>query len=95
VSDAAGANLVQTEEALKTAGTARAVRCQLLGATLGSSNYTVNLDGYYYHADDSMQERGNDRDGNLVTRVHLKAAHDATSTNEAQVIVVNALTSFP
>ena len=95
VSDAAAANFVQTEEANKSAGTLRFVQAKMLGAALGGSNYKIQLDGAYYHAEDSMQERGNDRDGNLVTRVHLQSAYDPTSSNDIQAIVVNALAAFP
>lgn len=95
VSDAAAAGLVQTEEANKSAGTARAVQLKILGGTIGATVYTLKLDGWYYHADDSMEERGTDRDGNLITRVHLVSAYDPTSTNDHQETVINGLAAFP
>ncbi len=95
VSDAAGAGFVQTEEANKTAGTMRFIMLRILGPALGGSAYKVDLQGAYYHLADSMEERGTDRDGNLVTRAHFGSAYDATSSNDIRVVVVNALAAFP
>ena len=99
VHDPASAKLVQTEEALKSAGTKRFVRAQLNGAAFDAPDTAlsrfVRLDGCYTHMADSMEERGGDRDGNTITRIHLGAQYDTTSTNTISVEVQNNLTAFP
>lgn len=95
VHDPAAASLIQDEETHKAAQDLRFVQLQLTGPTLGGSNYSVTLNGCYYHASDSMSSRGEDRDGNLITRIHLVSAYDPTSTNQASIVVVNNLATFP
>ncbi|KPJ64880.1 hypothetical protein AMK68_00155 [candidate division KD3-62 bacterium DG_56] len=95
VHDPDSASLVQDEETHKAAQDLRFVQLKLTGAALGGSNYSVSLLGSFYHAGDSMASRGEDRDGNLITRVHLVSAYDPTSTNQASIVVVNNLASFP
>jgi hypothetical protein len=95
IHDPDSAAFVQVEEALKSAGTLRFVSLELVGASLGGSNYTAKLQGAYYHMADSMQERGNDRDGNIMTRVHLGSAYDPTAAKHVQAIIINNLATFP
>jgi len=95
VSDAAAAGFVQTQEAIKSAGTRQFIMMRLLGPTLGAANYKIDLQGSYVHLSDSMEQRGEDRDGNLVTRAHLGSIYDPTSTNDVQVIVVTDAATFP
>lgn len=95
VHDPDSASFVQAQEAIKVAGTQRFIQFKLTGASLGGSNYSIILNAAAYHAADSMEERGNDRDGNLATRAHFLSAYDATSSNHVGVTVVNALTAFP
>ena len=99
VHDPAAAKLVQTEEPLKTAGTLRFVRAQLNGAAFLTPDTAlsrfIRLDGAYYHAADSMVERGQDADGNLITSVHLISAYDPTQAQDIQIAVQNNLTAFP
>ena len=95
VHDPVATGFIQAEEAKKDSQAIRFVEMRLIGAALGGSNYSVKLQGAYYHATDSMEERGSDRDGNLVVRVHLVSAYDPTSTFQSRVIVVNNLTTFP
>ncbi|MCR4339640.1 MAG: hypothetical protein NUW01_07110, partial [Gemmatimonadaceae bacterium] len=99
VHDPATAKLIQTQEALKTAGTTQFIRCQLNGAAFSAPDTAlarfIRLDGAYSHMADSMQERGGDRDGNLMTRLHLRSIYDATSTSVISVAVQNNLTAFP
>ena len=95
VHDPAAAAFVQTEEADKTSQNLRFVRCELVGGTVGLLNYTVTLDGAFYHAADSMQQRGSDRDGNITTRMHFVSSYDSTSSNQVQIEVINELATFP
>ena len=99
VLDPASGGLVPTEDGNKSAGTLRFVRMQVTGSAFvspdnGLSRF-IQLDGAYYHAEDSMQERGGDRDGNVVTRVHLLSAYDSTQAQDVQVAVQNNLATFP
>jgi len=96
---AASGDLVPTEDGNKSAGTKRFVRVELVGAAFSapdSSLYrTITLDGCYVHAADSMQDRGEDREGNKITRLHLLSFYDSTQAQDFQVAVQNALASFP
>lgn len=92
--DAAGANLFRTERTNKLASTIRFVQCKLLGPTLGGANYTIKLNGAYYHAADSLAKTGDVRDGYHVGKIHLMSAYDPTSTNDIEVIVTNALAAY-
>lgn len=97
--DPAAAKFVQVEEALKTAGTLRFVRCQLNGPAFGAPDAGlsrfVRFDGAYAHAPDSMSERGRDVDGNLVVGVHLQSVYDPTQAQDIVVAVQNNLAAFP
>lgn len=95
VSDPTATAFVQVEEAAKLAATMRFIRVKLLGPALGGSAYEVDVDLACTHASDSMVERFSDRDGNLVTKAHLTAQYDLTSTNSVQARVINAATAFP
>ena len=93
--DPSASGFVILEKADKDAGTMRFVRVEIIGAALGGSNYTVRIDGAYYHAPDSMVERGSDRDGHNQVSVHLMSAHDSSQDQDVAFVVINALTSFP
>lgn len=95
VHDPDSAAFVQTEEALKIANTARFIQFKLTGATLGAGTYSLILNTSAYHAEDSLTDRGGDREGNLSARAHFLSAYDVTSGNQMGVTVVNALTAFP
>jgi hypothetical protein len=89
-----------TDEVTDKANNAlRFVRLGLTGAAFqapdGGLNRFIRIHGAYRHAPDSMQDRGSDRDGNLITRVHLLSAYDVTSGNDVQFIVQNNLATFP
>ena len=96
---AASGDLVPTEDALKTAGTVRFVRLDLTGAAFDAPdtglNRFIRLDGAYTHAADSMQDRGQDRDGNTITRLHLLSTYDATQAQDVEIVVQNNLAAFP
>lgn len=96
---AASGDLVPTEDALKTAGTARFVRVELTGGAFDAPDNGlarfIRLDGAYFHAPDSMQDRGQDRDGNTITRVHMVSTYDSTSSQDVEMVVQNILTAFP
>jgi len=95
VHDPATAALVQTQEAFKTAQTLQFIEMRLTGAVLGSTFYLVKLQGAYYHMADSMQERGNDRDGNQTVRMHFGSAYDSVSASHVKAIITNNLATFP
>ncbi len=91
--------LVGAESALKTAGTRRFVRVLTEGAAFGTPdeafNHHVLIDGCYTHASDSMQDRGDDRDGSAITRIHLQSSLDPVQSQDVEVSVQNTLTAFP
>ena len=99
VHDPDSAKLIQTQEAIKSAGTLATVQLVLTGAAFAAPdqalNYqtTVNMAGF--HADDSMQDRGADQDGNLITNVHLISAYESAEPQDIEITVQNILPSFP
>lgn len=95
VHDPLSTAFVQTQEAFKTAQTLQYIECRQTGATLGTSTYLVKLQGAYYHMADSMEERGNDRDGNQIVRMHFGSAYDVTSGFHVKAIITNQIATFP
>lgn len=95
VHDPAAALLVQSEETAKTNVTARFLQLEAIGPALGGSTYKIEIDGAYYHAEDSMTRRGEDRDGNPIVRMHLLSAYDPTSAFQSRVVIVTDATAFP
>ena len=97
--DPAASKLVVTEDGSKTAGTTRFIRLQLNGSAFdapdGTLNRYVRIDGAYVHMPDSMEERGRDRDGNVVVPLHLQSIYDATQAQDVEVSVQNTLATFP
>ena len=89
------AGIVIAEQAKKDTPALRFVRLELSGAALGGGTYKIQIDGAYYHAEDSLSERGADRDGNMITGMHLLSAYDPTGAQDVRVLVVNALTAYP
>lgn len=90
---------VPDEDAPKSAGTLRFVRLELLGAAFDSPDDGLNrhviIDGAYYHAPDSMGERGSDADGLATTTVHLMSAYDPTQAQDLEITIQNILATFP
>ena len=99
VVDPASTGFVTLEEVDKAAQTKRFVKMLLSGAAFANPDqafdYEVNLDGAYQHAPDSMQDRGTDRDGNAITRMHFMSVYDSVSSQDVQWLVRNILTAFP
>lgn len=101
VHDPASGKFVQTEEGKKANQTIRFVRALVTGETMttaqstGQHTYFFRIDGAYYHAPDSLEERGQDRDGNLITRVHLLSGYDSTWAKDLSFAVRNVTASFP
>lgn len=99
VHDPSASAFTQLEEADKSAGTKRFVRLKLTGANFAAPDaaytYHVQHDLCLVHADDSMQDRGADRDGNLVTSMHFTPFYDVTAAKDIEVTVQNILTAFP
>lgn len=95
VIDAASGSLARNEIANRDAGVPRFVELRLTGAALGGGTYSAKFQGAYYHAEDSLEERGRDRNGNLMATIKLLSAKDPTSGNDLQAVIVNALTAFP
>ena len=99
VMGAASGDLVPTEDALKTAGTKRFVRVQFSGSAFdapdnGLSRF-IRLDGCFIHAPDSMEERGQDKDGNKIIRLHLLSFYDSTQAQDVEISCQNNLATFP
>ena len=42
-----------------------------------------------------MQERGQDRDGNLITTLHLRSAYESAEAQDLEFVIQNKLTAFP
>lgn len=95
INPAASGSFVRDEQAAKDAGSLRFHRLQIDGPTIDTLPAQVIIDGAYYHADDSMSERGSDDDGVLVTTVHLLSALDPVASRDVGVTVVNSLATFP
>lgn len=95
VHDPDSASFVQAHEAFKTAQTPRFLELRHTGATLGGGTYSLKLQGAFYHMADSMEERGNDRDGNITVRMHFGSAYDSVSAQQVKVIVVTDAATFP
>lgn len=99
VVDPASTGYAVLEAADKAAQTPRFVRISNTGKAFaapdGSLNYFLQVDGAYQHAPDSLQDRGADRDGNHITRLHLLSTYDATSGQDVRFRVQNILTAFP
>lgn len=99
ISSPTSGSFLQTMQDDKAAGTAKAFQIKILGdivaGAASSHRYGIFLNMWGIHAADSLQERGNDRDGNMVTRVHLKSLYDGTSGADLSVVVDNLLATFP
>ena len=97
--DTGGSNLYETELAAKANGTKRFIQMRLQGAAFASPdaslNHNIDLKGAFVHADDSMEELGPDRDGNMVVSMHLLSTYDSTSSQDIEYVVQNIQTSFP
>lgn len=97
--DPSSGAFLDAEEAAKKAGTRRFVRLELLGAAFGSPdaafNRMIRLDGAFVHAEDSLVERGSDRDGVATVTAHLISTYDPTEAQDFEISVQNALTAFP
>jgi hypothetical protein len=93
--DPAPTSFVATEQVNKPLGTKRFIQAEVIGAVLGSANYKLELDGAYKHVSDSLVERGNDRNGNLMTRASFKNIYDNTGAADSRIVLVNGLTVFP
>jgi hypothetical protein len=95
----AGILIEANEPTDKRAGTKRFIRIEITGDAFDSPddglNRFVQLDGCYTHAPDSIQERGGERDGAAITRLHLQNFYDATQGDDITVAVQNVLTAFP
>lgn len=91
----AATGLVEVERTAKKASSTRYIGLNLTGAALGGSNYALKLRGAYTHMDDSLQERGRDRDGNMVTTWHLQSCYDSVAAKDISIIVVNGIAAFP
>lgn len=90
---------IPTERAIKDASTMRFVRLQIDGPAFDSPdnglNRFIRIDGAYYHAPDSMVERGRDRNGNVGVSVHLKSAYDSVQAQDMEFVAQNNLAAFP
>jgi hypothetical protein len=83
------------EAAAKVARDLRFVRVQIDGPDFAAPDdalaHFFKIDGAYYHAPDSLAERGRDRDGHAIVSVHLLSAYDDTAGNDIQFILQNAI----
>jgi hypothetical protein len=97
--DTGGSNLYETELAAKANGTKRFIRMRLAGSNMAAPDaayaHNVDLKGSFVHADDSMEELGADRDGNMVVSMHFVSQYDSTSSQDVEYVVQNIQTSFP
>lgn len=80
-------------------GDIRAVRLELVGPAFASPddglNHFIRLDGAYYHAEDSMAEFGEERNGIMTTNLHLLSAYESVEGQDIEVAVQNTLDAFP
>ena len=93
--------LVNVEEANKEANppVARAIRLELNGPAFASPDAALNrfirIDGFYDHAEDSVEEHGSDDEGNLTATLHFRSTHEVTKAQDVQVLVQNNLATWP
>ena len=99
VLDPAATGFVVVEDGKKTAGTQRFVRFEITGSAFaspdGAFNRFIRTDGVYTHVTDSMQDRGNTREGNKIVRVHVMSAYDTVQAQDIEISVQNTLATFP
>ncbi len=90
---------IATEDSLKGDGTMRFVRIEILGPAFAAPdagfNHRIRIDGAYYHAGDSMVERGGEREGQSMTSMHLLSTYDPTQAQDLKFSVQNTLATFP
>lgn len=88
-------SFVREEQVHKDARDLRFHRLQIEGDTIGTNPASIAIDGAYYHADDSMSERGEDADGIMTTTMHLISGLDPVTSRQERLTVVNGLATFP
>jgi hypothetical protein len=88
-------SFVRSEQAHKDAGTMRFHRLQIDGDDIDTNPFSIAIDGAYYHAADSMSERGEDEDGVMTTTVHLVSGLDTVSSRQERITVVTDQETFP
>ena len=93
VVDPASGGFVPTERAAKDAHALRFARLEIAGT--GETPQMIQLDGAYYHASDSLQERGGDRNGSNIVRVHLLSAYDPTEGTDFLMRWITSVDEFP
>lgn len=93
--DPQATGIVRSEQAHKDAGDIRFHRIEIEGDTIETNPFLIQLDGAYYHAADSMDDRGDDDDGVMTATIHLQSAYDPTAARDIRLNVVNALSAFP
>ena len=96
--DTQAGSLPAAEMTAKDAKTKRFVELRLDGAAFVTPDTAlarfIKLQGAYHHAADSLQDRGSDRDGNLVVRMHLQSVYDATGAADVRFIIQNNLATY-
>lgn len=98
--DPAAGGIVNLEEANKEAAipVGRAIRLEILGPAFTAPDAglfrMIRLDGFYDHAEDSLEERGNDDEGNLTAVLHFRSTHETVQAQDVQVEVQNNLATF-
>ena len=94
-----GAGAIDVERAAKTARSLRFVRLEFTGPVFASPddslNHFVRFDGAYYHAEDSLVERGGERNGSNMGHMHLESAYDSTQAQDVEFSVQTLASSFP
>ncbi len=99
--DPAAGGLVNLEEANKEANppVGRAIRLELLGAAFDAPDTAlfrmVRIDGFYDHAEDSIEEHGTDDEGNLTASLHFRSTLEVVENQDIEVSVQNNLAAWP
>lgn len=74
-------------------GTLRYVRLEAVGASLGGSNYEIEIDGAWEHEVGGFNVES-DRDGNGVVTMRLVLSYDAANALGMKIKAVNAMTTL-
>ncbi len=89
----AASGLIKVEKTAKIAQALRFARLKITGATTPAQSITIDMASY--HASDSMQERGADRNGSNTARFHLLSAYDPTEATDFEMLWTSTADLFP
>jgi hypothetical protein len=85
--------LAEQQKADDNPGALRYIRLEAVGATLGASNYEIEIDGAFEYEQGGFDVDG-DRDGNGTVTLRLVGSYDAANALGLKAKAVNAMTTL-